>query len=62
MKNNMKYFILAFTMGIACGSSFGLGLSVAMKNILFLPISTSIGTVFGALVGMAIKKHKDSNE
>jgi len=62
MKNNMRYFLLFFIMGITCGSVFGLGLSVALKNILFLPIFISIGTIFGALIGLAIKKCKDSNK
>ena len=58
MKKNMKYFLLFFIMGISCGCVFGLGLSVALKNILLLPIFGSIGTVLGALMGVAVKKAK----
>jgi len=61
MKSNMKCFLLFFIMGISCGSVFGLGLSVALKNILLLPIFISTGTVLGVLMGLVVKKSKDRN-
>ncbi len=48
-------------MGISCGSVFDLGLSVALENILLLPICIATGMVLGALFGLVMKRYKDSS-
>lgn len=51
-------------LGMSIGVAFGEGLSVALNNILILPIAMAAGMLTGAIVGMIYIKinHHDRND